>query len=351
VNKCLPQLRPQRNLGRALLIICAAVIWNLLPAIAVAADSAVVLVYHRFGESENSQTNIRLDQFEAHLEELSKDKYNVLPLPKILNAIKSGEDLPAFSVAITIDDAFESGFAEAAPRLKARGFPFTLFVSTRAVERGLTGYMTWDQIRELRDGGVTIGHQAHSDIHMAKAGKEAILTDINAANELFRKELGFVPKLFAYPYGEAGLATMSTIKELGFEYAFGQHSGVVHRTSEPYFLPRFPLSEDYGSEARFRLIANALPLPLSGITPRNPAPKRNPPPFGFTVDQSVESLSRLSCYHSKQGKVRTERLGSHRIEVRFPAPLNRGRSRLNCTLPGPDNRWRWFGWQYFIPDN
>ncbi len=348
---CLPQFRPQRNRGRAFLFICAAVIWNLFPAIAVAVDSAVVLMYHRFGENEHSQTNIRLDQFDAHLAELSKDKYNVLPLPEILKAIKSGEPLPAFTVAITIDDAFKSVFAGAAPRLKSRGFPFTLFVSTRAVERGSPGYMTWDQIRKLREDGATIGHKTHSHLHMARSGRDAELADIKTANERFQKELGIVPKLFAYPYGEADLSTMATIKEMGFEFAFGQHSGAVHRTSEPYFLPRFPLSEDYGSEARFRLIANALPLPLTDITPRNPAPKRNPPPFGFTVDRSIQDLSRLNCYHSKQGKVRAELLGTNRIEVRFPTTLNQGRSRLNCTLPGPDGRWRWFGWQYFIPNN
>ena len=34
-------------------------------------DSAVVFMYHRFGESETPSTNIRLDQFERHIEELS----------------------------------------------------------------------------------------------------------------------------------------------------------------------------------------------------------------------------------------------------------------------------------------
>ena len=347
----LPQIGPQRNLGRAFCIICVAILWNFSPAIAVAADSAVVLMYHRFGESDHPQNNIQLDQFDTHLEELAKEKYHVLPLPKILSAIKTGKTLPPFTVAITIDDAFKSVFTTAAPRLKSKGFPFALFVSTRAIESGSPNYMSWNQIRELHASGATIGHKTHSYLHMARSGKKAVLSDIKSANKRFQAELGFVPKLFAYPYGEANLITMEAIKSLGFTFAFGQHSGVVHRTSEPYFLPRFPLTEQYGSESRFRLIANALPLPISGVTPRNPAPKRNPPSFGFTVDQTIESISRLSCFHSKQGKVRAERLGSHRIEVRFRAALNQGRSRLNCTLPGPDGRWRWFGWQYFIPED
>ena len=35
---------------------------------AFAADHAVILMYHRFGEDQLPSTNIRLDQFDAHLE-------------------------------------------------------------------------------------------------------------------------------------------------------------------------------------------------------------------------------------------------------------------------------------------
>ena len=43
--------------------------------------SAVIVMYHRFGESALPSTNIRLDQFAAHLAELTSGGYNVMPLP------------------------------------------------------------------------------------------------------------------------------------------------------------------------------------------------------------------------------------------------------------------------------
>ena len=43
---------------------------------AVAAGSAVVLMYHRFGEDAYPSTSITIKQFEAHIEELSKEKYS-----------------------------------------------------------------------------------------------------------------------------------------------------------------------------------------------------------------------------------------------------------------------------------
>ena len=40
-------------------------------------NSAVVFMYHKFGQQDYPSTNIRIDQFEQHLEEFSKSKYNV----------------------------------------------------------------------------------------------------------------------------------------------------------------------------------------------------------------------------------------------------------------------------------
>jgi len=306
-------------------------------------------MYHRFGEIGHPKTNITVEQFDRHLDELASPKYTILPVPEILAKLKANIKLPERTIGITIDDAFRSVYEIAFPKLRARKMPFTLFVATRAVDRKLSDYMTWEQIRELRDDGVTIGSQTHTHLHMAKHNDDANRKDILISNKRFTAELGEAPTLFAYPYGEAGLSTMSVVRDMGFKFAFGQHSGVANTSSPSFFLPRFSFNESYSDDQRFRLVANALPLPVSDVTPRNPLLEHNPPAFGFTVGAIIKDTSRLSCYHSQQGKVRIERLGSHRIEVRFKQPFRFGRSRLNCTLPGPNNRWRWFGRQFYTP--
>ncbi len=347
--KCLPQLRIERNLRSRILFSLAVLAWTLIQGTAHAAGSAVILMYHRFGEEGHPQTNIAVEQFDRHLAELANAKYNVLPIPEILAKLKSGTALPDRTIGITIDDAFRSVYEIAYPKLRERNLPFTLFVATRPIDRKLPDYMNWDQIRELRDAGVTIGSQTHTHLHMAARGADSSLADVEAANQRFIAELDVVPSLFAYPYGEASAATMSVVRDAGFNFAFGQHSGVADRTSPPLFLPRFAFNETYGDDRRFRLVANALPLPVRDISPHDPLLKQNPPAFGFTVDSKVDGLERLSCYHSQQGKARIEGLGSHRIEVRFKTPFKSGRSRLNCTLPGPENRWRWYGRQFYAP--
>lgn len=318
------------------------------PLAAQEISGAVIAMYHRFGENDFPSTNIRIDQFEEHIEELKKERYHVLPLPKIIESLKAGLPLADRTIAITVDDAYLSVHEHAWPRLKAAGLPFTLFVATGAIDRKVKGYMSWDQIREMRDSGVTIGSQTKSHPHMTTLDKQALDRELAESNQRFVDELGAKPELFAYPYGEYSLLARKSVADAGFSAAFGQHSGVAYTGMDHLTLPRFALNERYGGIDRFRLIANALPLPVTDVLPEDTLLVENPPAFGFTLDESVGSPKSLSCFASSEGETHLEYL-EQRVEVRLKQPFPSGRSRINCTMPGPDNRWRWFGTQFVVP--
>lgn len=329
-----------------------------LPAAARAADSAVILMYHRFGEGKYPSTSISLEQFDSHLQELKTGGYTVLPVPEILDAMAAGRDLPDRTVGITVDDAYLSVYTEAWPKFRQAGFPFTLFVATDPVDRatkaggeGIGGYMTWEQVRELAQGGVTIGSQTASHLHMATASPERNRADLERSNARFAAELPGTPvKLFAYPYGEASLAAAEAVRAAGFTAAFGQHSGAMGRTAEPDYLPRFALNEHYGDLARFKLVTSTLPLPVSDVTPADPlVTDNNPPAIGFTIAGEVGRLDQLNCFISPD-EAHVERLGDTRIEVRVDNPFPAGRTRLNCTVPADGGRWRWYGRQFVVPN-
>jgi peptidoglycan/xylan/chitin deacetylase (PgdA/CDA1 family) len=313
-------------------------------------NGAVVVMYHRFGESDLPSTNIRLDQFEAHIAELTSGAYTILPVPEIVAALNENRPLPERTVGITIDDAFASVYAEAWPRLRAVNLPFTLFVATDALDRGLRGYMTWGQVREMVAGGnVTIGHHGVGHGHMVSQSAAATRTELTTASSRFQEELRQVPELFAYPYGEYGVALRDMVAEAGFAAAFGQQSGAIARNGDRFALPRFPFNETYGDMDRFSLAVNSLPLPVHDMTPADTLvrPAGNPPPYGFTVDKSISGVASLNCFAST-GESSLERLGERRIEVRLAQPLESGRARINCTMPGPDGRWRWLGMQFYM---
>jgi poly-beta-1,6-N-acetyl-D-glucosamine N-deacetylase len=311
-------------------------------------SSAVIIMYHRFDEPKYPSTNTTLEQLDAHIAELKSGPYTVLAVEDIINKLRAGQPLPQRTVGITIDDAYRSIYAKAWPRLKEAGLPFTVFVSTAHVDQGSSNHLTWDQIREMRKGGgVSIGHHTVTHLHMPKVGLERNMLEIRNASGRFKKELGGIPALFAYPYGETSLQISSAIEKSGFRAAFGQHSGAIGSIGDYYYLPRFAMNEKYGDIARFRMAINALSLPVTDVTPAGHLiGKRNPPAIGFTLKHKMSGLDGLACFTSHGGKAKLERLGPVRFEVRVKKPFPLGRSRLNCTIRASGNRWHWLGRQF-----
>lgn len=309
------------------------------------ATSAVVFMYHRFGEGDYPSTNIQLDQFKAHIAELTNGDYTVLGVPQIVTALENGEGLPDRSIGITIDDAYRSVYQDAWPIFRENDIPFTVFVSTEQLDSGYSNYMTWDMVRELARDGVTIGGHSQHHSHLPDLDIEAVKAELAHSAKRFEEELGYVPEIFAYPYGEANADVLTAVKDAGYRAAFGQQSGAMHTGSDFMYLPRFALNEHYGAMDRFKLAANSLPLKVTDITPSDYTLKRNPPAFGFTLKEQAPNIA---CYPS-EGEATMTRLGDERVEIRLDGPVSSGRWRINCTGMGPDSRWHWFGMLYTVP--
>lgn len=312
-------------------------------------DGASVLMYHRFGEDAFPSTNTTLAQTDAHIEELTNGGYTPLALPEIVRRLKTGEKFPEKSYGVSIDDAYLSVYTEAWPRFKKAGIPFTVFVATDPVDSGFAHYMSWNQIREMAtDPMVTIGSQTASHLHMIDADIATNSADIEKSNRRFKEELGQVPDLIAYPYGEFNDAVIAVARQAGFIAGFGQHSGAFGIGDDVFRLPRFAMNETYGDVARLRTAAGSLPLLVRDFTPADTVvmPDNNPPVIGFTLPDDLPQSASISCYSNQEGKLSVERLGP-RIEVRMARPLPAGRTRLNCTMPVTDadgeTRWRWLG--------
>ena len=79
------------------------------------------------------------------------------------------------------------------------------------------------------------------------------------------KNIGYIPKLFAYPYGESSNEVIDILKEFGISHAFGQHSGVISSFDNQYYLPRFSLNERFGDIDRFEFAVNAYYLNIKDL--------------------------------------------------------------------------------------
>jgi len=312
-------------------------------------NSAVVFMYHKFGVSKYPSTSVTIEQFDEHLKEFSKSKYSVESVEFIIDTIINDGDLPENTIGITIDDADKSFYEVGWPKFKEMGFPVTLFVNTSTIHENNKNYLNWDQIRELVNEGVSIGAHSHSHYHMADLSIEEVKDEIEISNNIFLKELGSIPPLFAFPYGEANEEIINVLKEYKFKVAFGQHSGVINETSNLYYLPRFSLNERYAEIDRVKFAANAKGLGIYDFIPTDPTISENPPYIGFSLlDEKL--VPSIDCFvFDNKGQVEKELYKfNERIEIRLKRKLTEGRSRVNCTAKGSDNQWRWFGHQFYL---
>jgi peptidoglycan/xylan/chitin deacetylase (PgdA/CDA1 family) len=323
----------------------------------VAGDEAVVLMYHRFGQDRYPSTSVRLERFDAHLEHLASAGYAVVPLADVVACLKGEGDLPKGAVAITIDDAYRSVYTEAYPRLKARGWPFTVFVATDPVDQGLSDYMTWEQMREMAGHGATYANHGASHDSMVGEPHDAddavqakrVRADIEKARRRLSEELSPLPAIFAYPYGEYDEVAAGVVEDLGF-IAFGQHSGALGPTSDRRALPRYPINEAYSAMDDFRMKMKTRPLPVTQVEPWDPVIATRSPRLELTLRQTDARLDALACFVGGQGQVKVEWLEpGRRFAVQPPEALSAGRNRVNCTAPAKDGgRYHWFSHQWIV---
>jgi peptidoglycan/xylan/chitin deacetylase (PgdA/CDA1 family) len=329
----------------------------LSPYARTAEPHAVAFIYHRFGEDRHPSTSVTLEQLDAHLSHLAGAGYRVLPLAEIVSAISDGKELPDRTVAITIDDAYLSIYEEAFPRLRERGWPFTVFVCTDPVDQGLRDYLTWDRMREMKERGATFANHTatHDSLVERRSGESEeawsrrVRADIDRAQRRLKEELGSAPMLFAYPYGEYDEALANLVAEMGYA-AWGQQSGAVGTGSDPRSLPRYPMAEDYADLDDFKVKAASLPLAVASVDPWDPLTASRRPRLVVDLGSSDARLARLACFVGGQGRVDVEWLEpERRFAVQAARDLPDGRNRYNCTAPNADgSRYYWFSQQWLV---
>jgi peptidoglycan/xylan/chitin deacetylase (PgdA/CDA1 family) len=312
----------------------------------------IALMYHRFNENKYPSTNIRNEVFLKHLDEINNSKFEFISFNKFNEIIKN--KMEKNYLLLTIDDGFESFYLNAWPVLKKRKIPFILFVSTREV--GNYGYMTWKQIKEIDSSGLaTIGNHSHTHEYLIDWEEKKIRDDLEKSIKIFKKELGYSPKLFSYPFGEYSTALKKIVTDLNFEFAFGQHSGVIDSSKDFLELPRFPINEKYGELKRFKSIIQTLPFPYEKITPENRYIKKNenPPKVKVKFFKDLIDVKNITCYSNegniwrKSDIVFTE---ENQLNIILKEKFKSERGRINCTLAEAGGKWRWLGIQYVVAE-
>ena len=211
--------------------------------------------------------------------------------------------------------------------------------------------MTWGQIKEIEsETFVLIGHHSHSHEYLVDKTQDEFINDIETANKEFLKNLGYVPNLFSYPFGEYSEFMKKYISN-NFDFAFGQHSGVIDLNKDKFELPRFPINENYGQIERFNSIIRSYPLEFKNLFPSEKKinQKNNPPSFKVEFFKEQKNLDKINCYSNEvnEWKKSNIKIINSILYIDFRGKFFPRRGRINCSL-NDNGKWRWFGSQFII---
>jgi peptidoglycan/xylan/chitin deacetylase (PgdA/CDA1 family) len=322
------------------------------------AQSAVVFMYHRFGESKYPSTNITIEQFKYHLDYLEKNEYNVWHLSKILRHIINKQELPPKTVALTIDDAYISTYTNAYPMLKSKNFPFSVVISTNQIDSHSKSYMTWEQMREMQKNGAEFANHSSSHDYLLKRNNETdalwekrVTMEINKAQSRIHEELGTDanenPRLFSYPFGEYDLETTQLIKKLGY-IGITQTSGPLGKDCDLSIIPRFPMAEAFANPNSFISKLNTIPMPIISTSHKEPFIKKNNPPKLYI--KLKEPLENMGCYISSGETINFKWISQTEIEVMANEPIKPPREKYTCTAPAKNGKWYWYSHLWIVKE-
>lgn len=224
-------------------------------------DKVIVLTYHHIDEKENGIT-ISPKRFKSHMQRLKKEDYNVISMEHFIHFMKNEAQVPQNAVLITFDDGYESFYTHAYPELLSLGFHATKFIVVDSIDHPKAPRLTWDQMREMKQNGMSFYSHTYDHHDKAKAGSSNALMpmltnpiyleaekrleteteylkrikhDLITAENRIEEELGPQYRLLAFPFGAYNETVIRVGKELGIELFFTTKEGINSKGSNEIF--------------------------------------------------------------------------------------------------------------------
>ena len=196
-----------------------------------------IIVYHGVrpnytGEtSEVKRYTIEPQILDRELAYLHDNKYNVISLTELYKYFDDGVPLPPKPIVLTFDDGWKNQYIYAFPLLKKYGFTATFFIFTNAI--GHKNFLSWDQVKEMNDAGMTIGGHTKTHPYLTRISDPTLLEkEISGGKQIIEEHLGHPIDTFAYPFGLYNATTTRAVAKAGYKTARTSRPGLWHTNKE-----------------------------------------------------------------------------------------------------------------------
>ena len=202
-------------------------------------EKVLVLNYHMVNRMFISLA-IDPEDFDWQMKYLVDHGYHTISPDELYAFLEGKGTLPDRPVLITFDDGYVDNYTNAYPILKKYNLKATIFMVTGFVSER-KGYLTWDQLREMEQHGITA--QSHTVTHapLPELSDERIREELIVSKQQAEAELGHPIEFIAYPTGAHDLHIVGIAKEAGYKGGFTVKYGNVDRSSNVYAMERVPV--------------------------------------------------------------------------------------------------------------
>lgn len=222
-----------------------------------------ILLYHRFGPAVADSMTVTTGVFESQLKYLRENGYTVIPLRHLIEYhLGKRQTLPCRSVVITVDDGHRSVYTDMFPLIRKYPLPVTLFLYPSAISNASYA-MTWDQLREMKAGGL-VDFQAHTYWHPNFKKEKKRLRPVEYENfvgmqfkkskEKLEKELEIKVDMLAWPFGICDDELIRRAVEEGYVAALTMERHRANGSEHLMALPRYLISNEDREKAFVRIL-------------------------------------------------------------------------------------------------
>ncbi|MFD9130712.1 polysaccharide deacetylase family protein, partial [Kitasatospora sp. NPDC059571] len=192
--------------------------------------------------------------FTEHLDRIADSGRTVIPLSRLVSALRGGKPVPDHCAVLTFDDGYADFYWTAAQILSERDLPATLYVTTGAVHT--PGHraagsllppapmLSWRQVVTLDALGMEIGAHSRTHAQLDTLPGRRLAHEIDGSKQDLEDALDHPVQAFAYPHGYSSAAVRRKVQKAGFTSAAAVANAFSSPSDDPLRIVRLMVLAD-----------------------------------------------------------------------------------------------------------
>jgi glycosyltransferase involved in cell wall biosynthesis/peptidoglycan/xylan/chitin deacetylase (PgdA/CDA1 family) len=104
-------------------------------------------------------------------------------------------------------------------------------------------FVNWNEVEEMSRNGISFGAHTMDHTILTTASPTIAEHEISASRQGLEKRLNSVITGFSYPWGAVGVNCVEQVRASGYQFAVTVRPGVIKEDTDPFLLPRIPISD------------------------------------------------------------------------------------------------------------